>query len=48
MKAVRCCDKHVHAVDVPVPHGEGVLVNVRSAGICLPMCLRRMPASWSR
>jgi len=34
MKAVRCCDKHVHVVDVPVPQGEGVLVKVRSAGIC--------------
>jgi L-iditol 2-dehydrogenase len=34
MRAVRCCDKHVHVVDVPVPQGEGVLVNVRSAGIC--------------
>lgn len=34
MKAVRCCDKHVHVVDVPTPEGEGVLVNVRSAGIC--------------
>ena len=34
MKAVRCCDKHVHVVDVPAPTGEGVLVNVRSAGIC--------------
>lgn len=34
MKAVRCCDKHVHVVDVPAPVGEGVIVNVRSAGIC--------------
>jgi len=34
MKAVRCCDKHVHVVDVPAPQGEGVLVKVRSAGIC--------------
>lgn len=34
MKAVRCCDKHVHLVDVPAPEGEGVLVNVRSSGIC--------------
>lgn len=34
MKAVRCCDKHVHVVDVPAPSGEGVIVNVRSAGIC--------------
>lgn len=34
MKAVRCCDKHVHVVDVPAPTGEGVVVNVRSAGIC--------------
>ena len=34
MKAVRCCDKHVHVVDVPAPAGEGVIVNVRSAGIC--------------
>lgn len=34
MKAVRCCDKHVHVVDVPVPQGDGVLVKVRSAGIC--------------
>jgi len=34
MRAVRCCDKKVHVVDVPAPAGEGVLVNVRSAGIC--------------
>jgi len=34
MKAVRCCDKKVHVVDVPEPSGEGVLVEVRSAGIC--------------
>jgi threonine dehydrogenase-like Zn-dependent dehydrogenase len=34
MKAVRCCDKHVHVVDVPAPQGEGVLVKVRGAGIC--------------
>jgi L-iditol 2-dehydrogenase len=34
MKAVRCCDKHVHVVDVPAPQGEGVMVKVRSAGIC--------------
>ena len=34
MKVVRCCDKHVHVVDVPAPQGEGVLVKVRSAGIC--------------
>ena len=34
MKAVRCCDKHVHVVDVPAPAGEGVIVNVPSAGIC--------------
>lgn len=34
MKAVRCCDKQVHVVEVPEPVGEGVLVNVRSAGIC--------------
>ncbi len=34
MKAVRCCDKQVHVVDVPAPGGEGVIVNVRSAGIC--------------
>lgn len=34
MKAVRCCDKHVHVVDIPAPQGEGVLVNVRSSGIC--------------
>ncbi len=34
MKAVRCCDKHVHVVDVPAPSGEGVIVNVRSTGIC--------------
>lgn len=34
MKAVRCCDKHVHVVDIPAPEGEGVLVNVRSSGIC--------------
>ncbi|MDX1735095.1 MAG: alcohol dehydrogenase catalytic domain-containing protein [Halioglobus sp.] len=34
MKAVRCCDKHVQVVDVPAPSGDGVVVNVRSAGIC--------------
>jgi threonine dehydrogenase-like Zn-dependent dehydrogenase len=34
MKAVRCCDKHVQVVDVPVPDGAGVKVRVRSAGIC--------------
>ncbi len=34
MKAVRCCDKQVHVVDVPAPEGEGVIINVRSAGIC--------------
>jgi L-iditol 2-dehydrogenase len=34
MKAVRCCDKHVQLVDIPAPSGDGVLVNVRSAGIC--------------
>jgi threonine dehydrogenase-like Zn-dependent dehydrogenase len=34
MKAVRCCDKHVQVVDVPAPSGDGVTVNVRSAGIC--------------
>ncbi|MEZ5573949.1 MAG: alcohol dehydrogenase catalytic domain-containing protein [Halioglobus sp.] len=34
MKAVRCCDKEIHVVDVPAPSGEGVVVNVRSAGIC--------------
>lgn len=34
MKAVRCCDKKIHVVDVPSPTGEGVKVNVRSAGIC--------------
>lgn len=34
MKAVRCCDKHVQLVDIPAPQGEGVLVNVRSSGIC--------------
>jgi len=34
MKAVRCCDKAVHVVDVPAPEGEGVVVNVRSSGIC--------------
>ena len=34
MRAVRCCDKQVHVVDVPEPDGEGVLVNVGSAGIC--------------
>ncbi|MDZ7784545.1 MAG: alcohol dehydrogenase catalytic domain-containing protein [Halioglobus sp.] len=34
MKAVRCCDRKVHVVDVPEPSGEGVLVEVRSAGIC--------------
>ena len=34
MKAVRCCDKHIQVVDIPAPEGEGVIVNVRSAGIC--------------
>ena len=34
VKAVRCCDRQVHVVQVPAPAGEGVLVNVRSAGIC--------------
>jgi L-iditol 2-dehydrogenase len=34
MKAVRCCDKKIHVVDVPNPSGEGVTVNVRSSGIC--------------
>ncbi len=34
MKAVRCCDKQIHVVDVPAPSGEGVTVNMRSAGIC--------------
>lgn len=34
MKAVRCCAKHVQLVDIPAPCGDGVLVNVRSAGIC--------------
>ena len=34
MKAVRCCDKKVHLVDIPAPSGEGVRVNVVSAGIC--------------
>ena len=34
MKAVRCCDKKVQIVDVPTPSGEGVIVKVRSAGIC--------------
>ena len=34
MKAVRCCDKHVNVVNVPPPSGEGVVVTVRSAGIC--------------
>jgi len=34
MRAVRCCDKHVQVVDVPAPCGDGVMVNVRSAGIC--------------
>ncbi len=34
MKAVRCCDKQVHVVEVPAPSGEGVRVTVRSAGIC--------------
>jgi L-iditol 2-dehydrogenase len=34
MKAVRCCDKQIQVVDVPAPNGEGVTVNVRSAGIC--------------
>jgi L-iditol 2-dehydrogenase len=34
MKAVRCCDKKVHVVEVPAPQGEGVVVNVRSSGIC--------------
>ena len=34
MKAVRCCDKQVQVVDVPAPDGEGVIVTMRSAGIC--------------
>lgn len=34
MKAVRCCDKSIQVVDVPVPTGDGVTVNVRSSGIC--------------
>jgi threonine dehydrogenase-like Zn-dependent dehydrogenase len=34
MKAVRCCEKEIHVVDVPAPSGDGVIVNVRSAGIC--------------
>ena len=34
MKAVRCCDKQVQVIDVPAPTGEGVTINVRSAGIC--------------
>ncbi|MFT4518638.1 MAG: threonine dehydrogenase-like Zn-dependent dehydrogenase [Halioglobus sp.] len=38
MKAVRCCDKHIQVVDVPAPapttKEEGVVVNVRSSGIC--------------
>jgi L-iditol 2-dehydrogenase len=36
MKAVRCCsgDKAVELVDVPPPTGEGVLIKVRSSGIC--------------
>ncbi|MEM9256958.1 MAG: zinc-binding dehydrogenase [Pseudomonadota bacterium] len=34
MKAVRCCERRVEVVDVPAPKGEGVLVQVRSAGIC--------------
>lgn len=34
MKAVRCCEKKIHVVDVPEPKGEGVAVNVRSSGIC--------------
>ena len=34
MKAVRCCDSKVQVVEVPAPDGDGVTVNVRSAGIC--------------
>lgn len=34
MKAVRCCDKQIQVVEVPAPSGEGVTINVRSAGIC--------------
>jgi L-iditol 2-dehydrogenase len=34
MKAVRCCNRHVEVVDVPAPAGEGVRINVCSAGIC--------------
>ncbi len=34
MKAVRCCDKQVQVVEVPAPEGDGVTVNVSSAGIC--------------
>ena len=34
MKAVRCCDRQVQVMEVPEPVGDGVLVTVRSAGIC--------------
>lgn len=34
MRAVRCPDGTPTVVDVPEPTGEGVLVTVRSAGIC--------------
>ncbi|GAB5453434.1 MAG: zinc-dependent alcohol dehydrogenase family protein [Halioglobus sp.] len=34
MRAVRCCGKTVELIDAPEPSGEGVVVNVRSAGIC--------------
>jgi L-iditol 2-dehydrogenase len=34
MKAVRCCEKQIQVMDIPAPQGEGVIVNVRSSGIC--------------
>lgn len=34
MRAVRCSEGRVQVVDVPEPHGEGVAVRIRSAGIC--------------
>jgi len=34
MKAVRCVEGHVRVVDLDGPQGEGVRVQVKSAGIC--------------
>ncbi len=34
MRAVRTVDGAFNLVDVPEPHGDGVVVEVASAGIC--------------